>query len=233
MNKNRKRIIIIKNDTASYNLNYSRIINNIIKFTGGYNKIGLFYSHHNYLHNNSLLSMGGDGIHIYGSGYNNISKNLIKDCSRGLFLERNSSHNLILNNIIRQRMSGIRIYLNCNFNVITNNTLEFTSSNLPMGFDNNGIEIFSSNYENITFNNIAYYFYGIMLYYSNFSYIANNTLFKNLEACIKEFNCNENVFINNECIPISKSHEITGFNFIIIIRAFHRFLQYCGYKFRF
>ncbi|MFW9971260.1 MAG: nitrous oxide reductase family maturation protein NosD [Candidatus Odinarchaeota archaeon] len=196
-----------------YNLTYSKIMNNTIKFTGGYNKIGLFFSHHNYLYNNSLLSSGGDGIHTYESDYNIISKNLIKDCSWGMFLERNSCYNLIINNIIKQRDVGIKIAPNCNFNLVTNNTLEFNDINRPSSIYD-GIDISSSNYNNITFNSIAYYYYGISLCCSNYSYVYNNTLYKNFKTCIYENDCIGNVIFNNNCIPIDK---ITGFNYMIIL----------------
>ncbi len=196
-----------------YNLTYSKIMNNTIKFTGGYNKIGLFFSDHNYLYNNSLLSSGGDGIHIYESENNIISNNLIKDCTWGMFLERNSNYNLIVNNIIKQRDTGIRISPNCNFNSITNNTLEFKDVNRPSSIYN-GIEICSSNNNNITFNSIGYYYYGISLCSSNFSYVHNNTLYKNFKACIYENDCIGNVILNNNCIPNDK---ITGFNYIILL----------------
>lgn len=198
-----------------YKVNYSRIVNNTIKFTGGYNKIGLFQSHYNYIHNNSLLLSGGTGLHLLGSNYNNISKNLISDCGDGIFLEMNSSWNKIIQNIIIQRSTGIYIYKDCGFNLIRNNTLKFYDYDRPYGTDG-GIEVYISNQNNITFNSISHYYYGIKLALSNFSYITNNTLFENFEDCIVEFNCMGNIIIDNTCIPYRISYRIIGFNLIIV-----------------
>jgi parallel beta-helix repeat protein len=206
-------------------VNYSYVINNIVCFTGGYLKIGLYRSHNNLIMNNSLLSTGGSGMQLYNSPYNNISHNTIKDCHSGIEVYYNSTFNQISSNHITVRYDAIDLR-ESNLNLIFNNSIDDSTI-----FKNDqgwlGIRVNFSNNNTILSNYIANLKGGISLLCSNFSRIINNTLFHN-GNCISEAYSVGTIFINNLCIPISTSQpQISSYLvFLIIIISFLGLLFY-------
>lgn len=155
--------------------------------------INLIESYNIYIRENTLDGNFDSGIDLEYSYYNTVSKNNASDNFNGVsswICDRNIISGNILNN-----NRGYGVYLHdSEHNNITDNIanknqfsgvfLHYSSNNLITGntANKNGLS-------------------GIYLIASDFNTISGNSLIEN-GKCIKEENCEGNIFINNTCIDI-------------------------------
>ncbi len=207
-------------------VNCSHVINNSVAFTGGYVKLGLYYSNNNVIMNNSLIKTGGTGLIIYNSKNNLILNNTIKDCRDAIELYSQSCFNQISFNYLAIRGDGIHLSGNSSSNLISDNIID-TSTIFETDRGYKGIHVYLCNNNTVLSNFIKNLGGGISIVFSNYSFIINNTLFHN-GYCIREYESVGNVFLNNLCVPIPEDYPIIdGYHFFILsIMIFFGLLVY-------
>jgi len=180
------------------NVNFSKIIGNILQFWKVDYHIFLYYSNYNFIHNNSILSSHGfSSLYLHESSFNNITNNLFQEESQGIFLWAGCCNNRILYNNISHTNDGIRISQESNNNLIILNQIEYIRSDEIT--DGNGITISESNFNIVLNNTLKNSKYGIELSFSNYNIIKFNQITEYTSGCIKETSCEGNIITDNYC----------------------------------
>ncbi len=180
--------------------------------------------------NNNCSNNLGNGISIFGGGNIIISNNTLNNNGYSGIATFSASELEISDNIIRNNQK-FGIYHESFASVLERNQIEFNSRSgiqLFYGEDNDvsentvinctehGITLFESNnniiQKNEVINNTIY---GIFLEISNTNTIKNNII-DHVEGCIRERECNGNVFESNICNP-DTGLQIPGYNLLILI----------------
>ena len=158
-----------------------------------YHGIYLYNSNSTMIKNNTILgpSLGG-GIFINNSSNNNeISGNIIAAYYYGITIRYDSISNIIDNNEIYGCPSGINL-LQTNLTYIYNNYINSSGG---------GIDIWRSNHNNITDNQIDYAYQAIWMIGEPDTYIINNTVYNNKITNAKvDFNFIKDSVISNNTI---------------------------------
>jgi parallel beta-helix repeat protein len=146
-----------------------------------------------------------------------IENNTISNSEHG-FYSINSDFNIVSNNYIHDNKIGISLVSGSNNNTILNNNLENNirfDTNPPGG---TGITIDSSNFNNITNNDVYYQtisqnpsVWGVIFSNTHNNFIASNFIF-NTEFAIQDFNSYNNFYFKNEIFDNINGFWIEGGN---------------------
>ncbi|MEJ2248736.1 MAG: NosD domain-containing protein [Candidatus Lokiarchaeota archaeon] len=151
-------------------VNYSHIEYNIVNFRSGAYKIYLDHSNHNVILNNSLITIGGNGLRLYSSSFNLISNNLFKDDDLAIDLSMRSNNNTVIYNEIKTEGQGMYFYYS-NLNNVSFNYIKA----------HGGIYLYYSNKSLILNNTIYYNKWG----YIDECHCVNNTILGNIYISIR------------------------------------------------
>jgi parallel beta-helix repeat protein len=153
--------------------------------------ISLSESYYNNISENTLDYNEYSGIDLYRSYYNVISKNNASDNYIGVDSWICGSNNISGNILNNNSMDGVYLYDSTNY---------FISNNIINSNEWSGMFIYESN-TNILSNNTVNgnILAGIYLLSSDYNNISGNILIGNCK-CIKEEDCEGNIFINNTCV---------------------------------
>jgi len=131
---------------------YPSANNNVIKDNEIWDNsdgIRLNSSSDNVIHNNAIWN---EGITLFKNCYNNtVSNNLIQACDTGLYLYSSDQNDILNNNFFANRMQGVRLRRSNN-NTLMGNTIYYWLYN-----DSIGIDLYSSDFNNIVESNILFY----------------------------------------------------------------------------
>ncbi len=153
------------------------------------------------------------GIWLYKSNTSKITNNYCSNNTNGILL-RDSNFNQVINNTCKKNINGMAIVINSKFNLIENNTIILNDNfGLIIGYNSDknivnnntcnlnlleGIGIFQfSNLNLISNNTCLNNRFGILLNYSNYNTIINNTINSNFDKGIEGEYSNFNSIINN------------------------------------
>jgi len=165
-------------------------------------------SHSNLIENN-FISNNVQGLIVFNSRFNTITKNIIfSNVLDGISLSEGSSNNLIAdNNIVSNGQNGINLVGSCDNNIIKENDIKNTNST--------GIYLDSSQYNIISNNNITNgNRYGVLMVGS----AANNNLVcgNNIQNCseygIGIQQCDSNIIYHNNLINNVQNADDRGNN---------------------
>ncbi|MFX0020126.1 MAG: NosD domain-containing protein [Promethearchaeota archaeon] len=201
------------------NVNFSKMIGNIMQFLKVDYHIFLHYSNYNFIHNNSILSSHGfSSLYLQESSFNNITNNSFQEESQGIILWEECCNNRILYNNISHTYDGIRISQESNNNLIILNQIEYIKNDEIT--NGNGITISESNFNIVLNNTLRNGKYGIELSLSNYNTIKYNKITEYLLGCIKETSCEGNVITDNYCsssiAPLDKVNGMNWYFFVFI-----------------
>ena len=153
------------------------------------NGVNVFVSHSNYISKNVMINCLR-GVSLANSDYNIVSDNLIKDSDQGGVETTNSEHNTIVNNILNNA-GDLYIGVSSHFNQILNNNI---TNNIW-----EGISIVNSDDNIVKYNFLSDNTQGIRVYFGS----ERNTLSGNMirNSIGKSFriysNCHFNYVFNN------------------------------------
>jgi parallel beta-helix repeat protein len=169
------------------NVNNSRLIdNNCSSNTRG---INLKYSNNNTISGNIVNDSESRGIRLDSSDNNIISGNTANNNYwDGIYIDSSNNNTISGNTANNNNISGIDLY-GSNYSTVLGNTANNNG---------NGIYLLSSNYNTVSGNTANNNENGIYLLSSNYNTILGNTLIGN-DECIKEVDCIDNFFENNNC----------------------------------
>ena len=184
--------------------------------------IALYYSNNISVRNNKKISDLYDGIYIYNSDYNNISRNVISDCFKGINVETSDFNDIINNTLRNNNEYAIYFHESSNTNISENKMYE---CGIGIDAEDGSLEeIMSHNFDSNNYVND-----GKLYYYESENYLNNNN-FTNAGQIILAnctgatiSNLNTSVILyyssDNEITDINVSHY---FNYGIYLHRSHR-----------
>ncbi|TFG00753.1 MAG: hypothetical protein EU541_01400 [Promethearchaeota archaeon] len=227
---------IINDDIWFQSSEYNSIVNNTFLDTSDavWVESG---SHHNKIAENEFNN-AGDAIYI-STDNNKILNNTFENCE-GVLLGVDADNNTVFNNTVDNCECGIS-FQSGNYNEIKYNTIMNASAecyiirlfegskfnnvsyNIILNNSADGILVRNSN-NNTLFNNTIKFNskYGINLDASNFTTVLNNILIKNVEGCIREYDCFGSMINNNICVELPSGGNggeelIFGYNLFLFL----------------
>jgi len=164
---------------------------------------------------NTLNNNKNKGIYLYLSNNNIISGNTANNNDRDGIQISLSYNNIISGNAANNNyLNGINLYMDCYNNTVSGNTANYNnwygihllqsynniiSGNTGNNNDESGMHLYWSNNNIVSGNTANYNKYGICLEFSNYTTVSGNQLRGN-DKCWVEFNCEGNVFEDNDCV---------------------------------
>lgn len=146
-------------------------------------------SNNNILANNSA-SNNVEGIVIYSASNNTLINNTVHDNGWGIILYKSKNNILINNSATSNHEDGISLQSSSNNNVIDDNTLANNKYSDNQHNYGRGINIVSSNYNNITNNTVLNNSDGIFIWHSNNNKIYHNNIIDNTNQASDNVNTN-------------------------------------------
>jgi len=183
----------LSGNTANNNLYGINIISSHNNSLSGNNANDNLYgisfssSYNNPLSGNNANDNDKYGIYLSDSDYNIVSGNNANGNDDGIYLS-DSDYNTVSGNSANGNDDGINLYYS-DYNTVSGNIVNN---------NDDGINLYHSDYNDIIENNASHNSNGIFLRYSDNNIVSENNLIYNYE-CWREYNCEGNVFENNDC----------------------------------
>lgn len=145
--------IILRNNSYGITIFGSRNIITNCSFVNNGAGIKLMSGDSNIINTNYISGNLYDGVRIYRSSYNNLTKNIIKENVDGVSI-CSSSENIVLNNTISNNNNGINLFFYANDNVIVENIITQNQYGFLSGSSNidNNLIYHNSFIDNLQYN---------------------------------------------------------------------------------